>query len=245
MKTFGLIGKHIQHSFSPSYFEQKFQKEKIDNCVYKLFPLAKITELHPLLQTEKTLVGLNVTIPYKQAIISLLDELSPQANAIGAVNTIKIQQGRLIGHNTDVYGFKTSLEQALTNEQRATKALVLGTGGASKAVVHALSELEIPYQYVSRSNGKNLLTYEDITSDLLANHLLVINTTPLGMSPNIEGYPSLPYHAIGKQHLLFDLIYNPLQTVFIKKGQQYGATTINGLEMLHLQAEKAWNIWME
>lgn len=243
MKTFGLIGKHIQHSFSPRYFEQKFKAEGITDSVYQLFPLPNIEALPELLQREKGLIGLNVTIPYKQAVIPFLDALSPQAQTIGAVNTIKIQQGKLMGYNTDAYGFKISLERALTNDQRASKALVLGTGGASKAIIYALSELNIPHQAISRTPSTNSLTYKDLTTDLIAKHLLIVNTTPLGMSPNLDYFPNLPYSAIGKQHLLFDLIYNPLQTIFMEKGKQQGAITINGLEMLHLQAEKAWNIW--
>lgn len=245
MKTFGLVGKHIQHSFSPTYFANKFKKEGIKNCRYQLFPLSTIEEIQPLLLEEKTLIGLNVTIPYKQVVLPFLQALSPQAKEIGAVNTIKIEQGKLTGYNTDVYGFQTALEEVIRPLQRQSKALVLGTGGASKAVVYALEQLGIPYQYVSRNKGKNLITYDELNTALVQQHLLIINTTPLGMSPQIDQYPPLPYAAIGEQHLLFDLVYNPLQTTFMKKGLANGATVTNGLKMLHLQAEKAWEIWMK
>ncbi|MFT5646833.1 MAG: shikimate dehydrogenase [Aureispira sp.] len=243
MKRFGLIGRHLQHSFSPAYFANKFKQEGILGCAYDLFPLAQIEDFKSLLQKNLNLAGLNVTIPYKQAIIPFLDDLSPQALQIGAVNTIQFVEGKLIGHNTDVYGFQTSLEKALSSTQFNSKALVLGTGGASKAVVYALQEMNIPYQYVSRVSTADALSYEILSPKLVQNHLIIINTTPLGMSPNIESCPFLPYAAIGQAHILFDLVYNPKQTLFMKRGAEQGAKTINGLEMLHLQAEKAWNIW--
>jgi shikimate dehydrogenase len=243
MKRFGLIGRHLQHSFSPAYFANKFKQEGILGCAYDLFPLAQIEDFKSLLQKNLNLAGLNVTIPYKQAIIPFLDDLSPQALQIGAVNTIQFVEGQLIGHNTDVYGFQTSLEKALSSTQFNSKALVLGTGGASKAVVYALQEMNIPYQYVSRVSTADALSYEILSPKLVQNHLIIINTTPLGMSPNIESCPFLPYAAIGQAHILFDLVYNPKQTLFMKRGAEQGAKTINGLEMLHLQAEKAWNIW--
>lgn len=243
MKTFGLIGRHLQHSFSPAYFANKFEQEAISDCVYKLFPLAQIKDFKGLLQKNLNLAGLNVTIPYKQAIIPFLDALSPQAAQIGAVNTIQFMEGKLIGHNTDVYGFQTSLEQKLRPTPFDSKALILGTGGASKAVAYALENMGIAYQYVSRKKTLHALCYELISPELLQEYLIIINTTPLGMSPNIETCPLLPYTEIGSKHILFDLVYNPRQTLFLKKGLEQGAQTINGLEMLHLQAEKAWNIW--
>lgn len=243
MKRFGLIGRHLQHSFSPAYFANKFKQEGILDCNYDLFPLAKIEDFKALLEKSLDLVGLNVTIPYKQSIIPFLDELSPQALEIGAVNTIQFKEGKLIGHNTDVYGFQTSLEKALSPSQFQSKALVLGTGGASKAVVYALQEMNIPYHYVSRSANQDCLTYEMLCPKHIQEHLIIINTTPLGMTPNTDTCPLLPYSAIGKEHILFDLVYNPEQTLFMKKGVEQGAKSINGLEMLHLQAEKAWNIW--
>jgi shikimate dehydrogenase len=243
MKQFGLIGRHLQHSFSPTYFANKFKQEGILDCAYDLFPLAQIEDFKTLLQKELNFAGLNVTIPYKQAIIPFLDELSPQALQIGAVNTIQIIEGKLIGHNTDVYGFQTSLEKSLSVTQFHSKALVLGTGGASRAVVYALQEMNIPYQYVSRKATEDALSYEMLSPELIQKHLIIINTTPLGMSPNINTCPLLPYTAISQGHILFDLVYNPKQTLFMKKGAEQGAKTVNGLEMLHLQAEKAWNIW--
>ncbi|MBL4648438.1 MAG: shikimate dehydrogenase [Aureispira sp.] len=243
MKQFGLIGRHLQHSFSPAYFANKFKQEGIHGCAYDLFPLAQIEDFKTLLQKDFNLAGLNVTIPYKQAIIPFLDDLSPQALQIGAVNTIQFVEGKLIGHNTDVYGFQTSLEKRLSSTQFHSKALVLDIGGASKAVVYALQEMNISCQYVSRVSTDNALSYEMLSPELIQKHLIIINTTPLGMSPNIETCPSLPYTAIGQEHILFDLVYNPKQTLFMQKGAEQGAKTINGLEMLHLQAEKAWTIW--
>lgn len=245
MKTFGLIGRHLQHSFSPTYFENKFKQEGIIDCSYQLFPLDQIEAFTNLMQKDRDWAGLNVTIPYKQAIIPFLDQLSPQAAKIGAVNTIQFLEGQLIGHNTDVYGFQTSLNKALTTQQRASKALILGTGGASKAVAFALQQMNISYKYVSRSIQKDTFSYETISPNLLEEYLIIINTTPLGMSPNVETCPLLPYKAIGKKHILFDLVYNPEQTLFMKKGAEQGAKTLNGLEMLHLQAEKAWSIWTD
>lgn len=243
MKRFGLIGQHLQHSFSPAYFANKFKQEEILDCTYELFPLAEIEDFKTLLQKEHNLSGLNVTIPYKQTIIPFLDRLSPQALQIGAVNTIQFVEGKLIGHNTDVYGFKTSLEKSLSTTQFHSKALVLGTGGASKAVAYALQEMNISYQYVSRKATEGILSYEMLSPEFIQEHLIIINTTPLGMSPNLNTCPLLPYTAIGQGHILFDLVYNPKQTLFMKKGAEQGAKTINGLEMLHLQAEKAWSIW--
>lgn len=243
MKTFGLIGRHLQHSFSPAYFAEKFAKEGIENCAYELFPLEEIGELEALLKEKNHWGGLNVTIPYKTDVIPFLDELSPQAKAIGAVNTIQFLEGKRIGHNTDVYGFQVALEEQLTTAQRNSRALVLGTGGASKAVVYALKNLNIPYQYVSRTATKDYWTYSDLTAERLREHLILINTTPLGMSPNSNTCPDLDYEALSDAHLLFDLVYNPEETLFMQRGRAVGAAAINGLKMLHLQAEKAWAIW--
>ncbi|WP_052596870.1 shikimate dehydrogenase [Aureispira sp. CCB-QB1] len=242
MKKFGLIGRHLQHSFSPAYFAHKFKQAAIIDCTYELFPLATIKDFPKLLQRESNLSGLNVTIPYKQAVIPFLDQLSPQASQVGAVNTIQFIDNKLIGHNTDVYGFQTSLERNLTIQQATSKALILGTGGASKAVAYALQQMNISYQYVSRAK-ENALRYEILSPELLQQHLIIINTTPLGMAPKVETCPLLPYMALGQQHILFDLVYNPEQTLFLKKGAAQGATILNGLEMLHLQADRAWDIW--
>lgn len=242
MKTFGLIGRHLTHSFSPTYFQEKFEKEGIKNCQYLLFPLADISEVQALLQKEKNLNGLNITIPYKTAIIPFLDELSPAAQQVGAVNTIEFKDGKRIGHNTDIIGFQRSIERYLTPKLRASKALVLGTGGASKAVLYVLKELGIACELVSRTKNEGFL-YQDINKAILEEYLILINTTPLGMYPDIESCALIPYEMITSEHLLFDLVYNPLQTVFMKHGRDKGAVVINGLEMLEQQAEKAWEIW--
>lgn len=242
MRVYGLIGKSLQHSFSPKFFAEKFKREGILDCVYQTFPLEKIEDFEQLLQKEKNLQGLNVTIPYKTQIIPYLDELSPQAKTIGAVNVIQFKNNKKIGHNTDVYGFQASLEKNLSSEQKKSKALVLGTGGAAKAVVYALELLGIPYQLVSRNEDKGC-SYEDLNTDFIKKHLLIVNTTPLGMFPNVNTCPPILYDAVGNKHLLFDLVYNPLETFFLLEGKKRGARTVNGLEMLHLQAEKAWEIW--
>lgn len=243
MRVYGLIGKHLNHSFSPAYFANKFKKEGIKDAVYQLFPLSNIEDLEGLLAVEPNLNGLNVTIPYKVEVLPFLDELSPPASAVGAVNTIKFDKGRLLGYNTDIDGFQASLEGCMSLEQRQSKALVLGTGGASKAVVYVLNRLGISHQYISRKSDNNQLSYKELNPSILKEHLIIINTTPLGMSPNLDACPNLPYAGIGAAHLLFDLVYNPAQTLFMKKGAANGARTMNGLEMLHLQAEKAWEIW--
>jgi shikimate dehydrogenase len=248
MKLYGLIGKTLKHSFSKQYFTDKFQRENIAESQYELFELTSASELKNLLTTQPTLVGLNVTIPYKQDIVSLVDTLdSASAGRIGAVNTIKIYpDGITKGFNSDYYGFKQSLEDWLKKLDRTPhpmKALILGTGGASKAVAIALQDLYIPYQYVSRTSSSSSLAYEDLTQEILTSHQLIINTTPLGMYPSIEACPPIPYEYLGSAHLLYDLVYNPLETLFMKKGIAQGAAAFNGLEMLHLQAEKSWEIW--
>lgn len=243
-RRFGLLGRNIGHSFSPSYFAEKFKKEGIQNTTYELFPLEQIQDFEQLLQ-KNDLAGLNVTIPYKQAIIPYLDKLSPQAKAVGAVNTIQFLDGKLVGHNTDVYGFEQSLLSSMTTTQRESKALILGTGGAALAVAYVLDQLHIPYQYVSRTPTEYQMAYTDLDSSTLQQHLILINTTPLGMSPNVQTYPTLPYTALTNNHLLFDLIYNPLETYFLKKGKKQGTTIQNGLAMLQWQADKAWEIWNE
>ena len=245
MKLYGLIGKHIQHSFSPSYFADKFKDEGIKDVDYRLFPLADISEFNKLKEQEPDLKGLNVTIPYKTSIIPYLDSISEEAKTVGAVNTIKFTGTKTKGFNTDIYGFSKSLKAHIGEAHYNSGALVLGTGGASKAIVYALKQLKINHQYVSRNPGTGLLTYEELNRSVLEKHLTIINATPLGMSPDTNNYPDLPYNAIGKQHLLFDLVYNPEQTLFMKKGLQKGATVVNGLRMLHLQAKKSWEIWQE
>ena len=242
MRTFGLIGKKIGHSFSPKYFAHKFATEQIEDASYELFPLATIHDFPALLKQEPNLAGLNVTIPYKTAIIDYLGIISPQAQAVGAVNTIQFADGKLIGHNTDVWGFSQSLNKYIDKQQRQ-QALVLGTGGAALAVCYALEQLHIPYQLVSRQAKENCICYEDISVATLAAYSIIVNTTPLGMSPNIDSCPTLPYQALEPRHILFDLVYNPVLTLFLQKGKEKGCIIQNGLEMLHLQADKAWAIW--
>lgn len=236
---YGLIGKEINHSFSPAYFKNKFEQEGIENCVYKLFPLKRIEDFPALLKNNKNLKGLNVTAPYKQAIISFLDEIDAAAKEINAVNTIKFEKGKLVGYNTDVLGFEKSLLPLLKKKHK--KALIFGTGGASKAVAYVLNKLEIPFQFISRSKTK--WSYNDLDEKRLSKYQILINTTPLGSFPNINDCPTIDYNNISKKHLAYDLVYNPLETTFLKKAKEQGAETKNGLEMLEIQAEEAWEIW--
>lgn len=242
-KQLGLIGNPLSHSFSKSYFTKKFRELELTNYHYELYELETIEEFLPLVRNTPDLMGINVTIPYKKEVMSFLDEISPEAEAIGAVNVIKIDGHKLSGFNTDYYGFKTSLLNWLPESWQG-KALVLGTGGASLAVIAALTDSEIPFQVVSRNSGPDLLTYDQVkVLDLLPTHKLVLNTTPLGMQPQIKTAPDLDYHKIGPRHFLFDLVYNPALTTFMSNGLSMGAMVKNGIEMLELQAEKAWDIW--
>lgn len=238
---FGLIGKDISYSFSKNYFTLKFKKLGLNDYEYVNFDLKSIDEFKDLISKE--LKGLNVTIPYKESIINFLDEIDDEAKLIGAVNTIKIdKRGRLTGFNTDVYGFEESLKPKLKKSHK--KALVLGTGGASKAVCYVLDKLKIDYLLVSRSPGKTQISYTDLNRSLLEKYTIIINCTPLGTYPKVEEYPKIPYDCITKKHLLYDLIYNPEKTQFLKEGEKRGADISNGLKMLELQAEKSWKIWM-
>ena len=241
LKKYGLIGYPLSHSFSKGYFTEKFKKEGIKNAAYETYPLEKISDFTTLLQNNPELVGLNVTIPYKEAIIPYLDELSEEAKKIGAVNTIKIINGKKIGYNSDVVGFEKSLIQHL--KPTHNKALVLGTGGAAKAVWFVLKKLNIPYLKVSRTASENIIAYDTISIDLVKKYPLIINTTPLGMSPKLESKPDIPYQALTKNHFLYDLVYNPQTTLFLEMGQKMGATIQNGLPMLHGQAERSWELW--
>ena len=246
LHLYGLIGYPLSHSFSKRYFNEKFRREGLESYYYELFPLEKIEALPALLKAHPNLRGLNVTIPYKQQVMSYLDKLEEGAASVGAVNTIKIREGRLTGYNTDVYGFERSLRQFLKDKEGAIaglQALVLGTGGASKAVAYVLQKMGIPFQLVSRNNKPEILTYQKLNETLMQDHRLIINTTPLGMLPKVETYPEIPFQHIGPQHLLYDLVYNPEETTFMARGRQQGAAVHNGLAMLHLQAEKAWEIW--
>ncbi|MFD0963021.1 shikimate dehydrogenase family protein [Pseudofulvibacter geojedonensis] len=240
-KLFGLIGKNISYSFSQRYFSEKFKTEKLENYQYQNFDIQSISKFNDILIQNPNLKGLNVTIPYKETILPLLDKISSKAQRIGAVNTIRItKKGNLKGYNTDEYGFRKSLTPLLTKDHK--KALILGTGGASKAIAYSLKKLNIPYQFVSRKDGSDFI-YDSLTSEIISEHQIIINCTPLGTSPNINDCPDIPYEAITNKHLLYDLIYNPSETLFLKKGREQGAITSNGLNMLELQAEKAWKIW--
>lgn len=241
MKIFGLIGKNIDYSFSRSYFREKFETNKLD-CSYKNFDLETIDSFIELKKNCKVFSGFNVTIPYKEVILPYLDYIDEEAKRIGAVNTIKIKNNKLIGYNTDHYGFKESLVKYLKPHHKT--ALILGTGGASKAVAFALRELGIKFEYVSRTKSPEIKhTYNTLTSTEIEANKLIINCTPLGTFPKLEKCPEISYDQLDKYHLLFDLIYNPAQTKFLKNGKLRGAKTINGLEMLINQAEKSWEIW--
>lgn len=248
MKLYGLIGFPLQHSFSAKFFNKKFQQEGID-ATYLNFEIEHIHELRRILVFNPHLRGLNVTIPHKEAVIDFLDDVSPSTKKIGAVNVIKIERGygdtygyKLKGFNTDYIGFKNSISP-LIHPNIHDRALVLGTGGASKAVCYALETLDIEWTYVSRTPRNGGFTYNTLTSDIIADHKIIINTTPLGTFPNIEDFPNIPYQSLTPQHLVYDLVYNPAETAFLRKGREMGATTKNGEEMLELQALAAWGIW--
>lgn len=243
-KVYGLIGLTISHSFSKTYFEEKFFREGLRDCRYELFPLKKVEDIETLFEENKDLQGLNVTIPYKESVIKHLDEVYPVAKFIGAVNVIKIRDGKKIGFNTDSDAFYETAKTWLP-EGHNMNALILGTGGSSKAVQKALKKLEIPFKVVSRTKGQGDYTYEDLKRDstILNQSKLLINTTPLGMHPDTDAMPPIDYDQIGKEHFVYDLIYNPARTLFLQKAEMRGATIKNGLEMLHVQAEKSWEIW--
>jgi shikimate dehydrogenase len=247
MTYFGLIGYPLSHSFSEGYFTEKFAHAGIsDQFRYETYPLAQITDLPALIASKPGLLGLNVTIPYKETVMAYLDELSPAAAEIGAVNTILFQEGKRIGYNTDVMGFKDSLDTFLLgNGGPAENALILGTGGAAKAIAWVLGKEGVNFHYVSRRPLAGQLSYQAVTEEIVAGIDLIVNTTPLGMSPNIETCPDIPYHCLGKGHRLYDLVYNPAETLFLKYGREKGAATLNGLAMLHGQAEAAWSIWTQ
>jgi shikimate dehydrogenase len=241
MRLYGLIGYPLAHSFSKKYFTEKFEKEGLYNCRYENFPIVSIEKFKTVLDLNPELKGLNVTIPYKEQVIPYLNEASSVVQNIKACNCIKIEDGKLIGYNTDVIAFERSLKSQL--QPYHTKALVLGTGGAAKAVAFVLEKLHINCQFVSRKFSSNNISYEQITPATIADHLLIINTTPLGMHPHVSEMPVLMYNAITSKHYLFDLIYNPEKTLFLKKGEEKGAIIKNGYEMLVLQAEESWKIW--
>lgn len=243
MRQFGLIGRTLGHSFSQTYFTQKFYSLELAEHQYDLFELAAVSELPALLAAHPDLVGLNVTVPYKETVVPYLDELATSANRVGAVNVIeRTADGRLRGHNTDSVGFRESLRSFFPNPP-GTRALVLGAGGAAKAVAVALQDLNIPYWFVTRNPLGADLTYDDLTPELVAAHPLIINATPVGTFPRVEECPRLPYAALTDRHYLHDLVYNPTETLFMAKGQEAGAHAKNGFEMLCRQAEAAWDIW--
>lgn len=242
MNTYGLLGRNIGYSFSRNYFSIKFKNEQLPHT-YQNFDIQQIEDFETILGNKK-IHGINVTIPYKEEVIPYLDELDPIAKEIGAVNVIKFDKDRKTkGYNSDYYGFTESLKPLLN--QTVKKALILGTGGASKAIAYALKKLDITHTFVSRNPDKNQLSYADLTEDILQEFKLIINCTPIGTHPHIENHPAIPYEFLGEKHVLYDLIYNPEETVFMKKGKEKGATVINGLRMLVLQAEKSWEIWNE
>lgn len=245
MRKFGLIGYPLSHSFSKKFFTQKFESEGIQYCEYELYPIETIDSLSLLLSDNPDLEGLNVTIPYKLEVLPLLNEIDEAAQAIGAVNCIKIAgkgpNAKLKGYNTDAYGFEESLKPLL--EPSHQKALILGDGGAAKAVKYVLNKLGIPFVIVTRSPTDTSILYEEVTEEILSTHTIIINTTPLGMSPNVISSPDLPYHYITAQHLVYDLVYNPEETAFLNKAKVQDAKIKNGLEMLYLQAERSWYLW--
>lgn len=240
-KLYGLIGYPLGHSFSQKYFTDKFVKEDIQDAEYRNFPISSITGLPELLKSHPTLSGFNVTIPYKEQVIPYLDSIDPEAKAIGAVNCVKIEDGKLTGYNTDVYGFRNSLLDLIGGQRPA--ALILGTGGASKAVKYVLSDLGIPHIMVSRTPANGRLTYGGLNEEIIDKHKLIVNTTPLGTFPNTESFPDIPYGLLTEGHFLFDLVYNPSETEFMKQGIVQGAKASNGYDMLTGQAERAWAIW--
>ncbi|WP_257667384.1 shikimate dehydrogenase family protein [Parapedobacter tibetensis] len=245
MKKFGLIGFPLTHSFSKKYYDAKFEREQIADVGYDLYPIPEIEVFPRLVAEEHSLMGVNVTIPYKIAVMNYLHHLSPEAEAIAAVNCIRIERNShdpvLTGYNTDVYGFAKSLKPLLL--PRHQRALVLGNGGAAKAVTYALANLGIVFTLVSRSPRPGQYHYAQLDATVMANHSLIINTTPLGTYPAVADCPDIPYELIGDKHLLYDLVYNPVETEFLKRGRTKGAIVKNGLEMLELQAERNWEIW--
>lgn len=257
MKKYGLIGYPLSHSFSKKYFSDKFEKEGLEDREYELYPLQHLSDLPELINATHDLCGLNVTVPHKIGVMFYLDKIDPAARAIDAVNCIKIvnhqpveaffsgelssMKVRLEGYNTDAFAFEKSLKPMLKKHHQ--KALILGNGGAARAVAYVLNKMDISYRLVSRRAIGKQLSYKQLTPDVMKERLLIVNTTPLGTAPNIEECPDIPYELLTPQHLLYDLVYNPTETEFLKRGKEKGAAIKNGLEMLHLQAEKSWEIW--
>ncbi|MCD8555350.1 MAG: shikimate dehydrogenase [Bacteroides graminisolvens] len=247
MQKYGLVGYPLKHSFSIGYFNEKFSSEKIE-AEYINFEIPDINNFPEIIEANPNLHGLNVTIPYKEKVIPYLDELDKQTAAIGAVNVIKIIRNKggkpkLIGYNSDIIGFTQSIQPLLQSHHK--KALILGTGGASKAVFHGLKNLGIEAKFVSRTARFGMLTYEELNAEIIKEYTIIVNCTPVGMYPKVDACPDIPYEAITSEHLLYDLLYNPNITLFMKKGEVKGAVTKNGLEMLLLQAFAAWEIWQK
>ena len=241
MRHFGLIGKSLGHSFSAKFFNGKFKAEGID-ADYQLFEIDNVADIDRLI-AEHNIEGFNVTIPYKESIIPHLDEITKEAHEIGAVNCVVIKEGRKVGHNTDITGIEASLHWLDIDSQ--PKALILGTGGASKAVQFALKRRGIEYMVVSRDASRGDITYDALTAEIIAEHKLIINTTPVGMTPNVDAAPAIDYSAIGAEHRLFDLVYNPAKTQFLARGEAQGAKTMGGMLMLQTQAIASWHLWNE
>lgn len=244
MRLFGLIGYPLSHSFSKQYFTDKFAREGLTDCRFENFSIATIDELPQLLKKQPDLEGIAVTIPYKKAVLKFVDDSTAIPEEIKACNCIKFKDRKLLGFNTDYLGLEKSILPFLKPHHQ--KALVLGNGGAKTAVEFVLNKLAIQHATVSRQIHDNATyTYEDVTEEIITEHTLIINTTPLGMFPHINTYPDIPYQFINGQHLLFDLVYNPAKTLFLQKGAEHGATIKNGMEMLEIQAEENWRIWNE
>lgn len=241
MRQFGLIGYPLSHSFSKKYFTEKFAEEGISNCNYELYPISSIDQFPQLLKEVEGLEGINVTIPYKEEVLPFLHHQSTAVQEIGACNCIKIKDGELTGYNTDALGFRQSFEPYVKPHHQ--QALVLGTGGAAKAVVWVLQQMGIGYKYVSRRKADDMLRYEDIDKTVMQQYQVVINTTPLGMQPNVHDKPSLPYQYFTNHHLCYDLVYNPAKTAFLQLAEEHGAAIKNGGDMLVIQAEESWKIW--
>ena len=243
MKRYGLIGHPLKHSQSRFYFNERFEYEGLD-CRYQHFDLKSLDELHDVMAKYPDLCGFNVTIPYKESIIPLLDELDATAKEVGAVNVVTIKDSNLKGYNTDVYGFGLLLERAIKGRD-TSHALILGTGGASKAVQYVLKQKDIPWSTVSRTVGKGDYTYEMLTDEVLRANPLIINATPLGMFPQVDSFPDLHYQGLTRKHTLIDLVYNPRETAFMELGHTWGAKVYNGLQMFEEQAKKTWELWQE
>lgn len=245
MRTFGLIGYPLSHSFSKKFFSEKFENEQIAGCAYELFPIENAGSILDLINENSSLCGINVTIPHKLAVMPFIHELDNAAAEIGAVNCIAIERKNkeisLKGYNTDAYGFAESLKPLL--EKQHQKALILGDGGAAKAVKYVLKQLGISYRVVVRKHAENTMHYDEVTAEVLDEYKLLINTTPLGMSPSLDSSPPIPYQHLSSLHLAYDLVYNPEETLFLAKAKAQGAQIKNGLEMLYLQAERSWYIW--